>query len=269
MLARIASLAISIWLLVAVFSCTRVFADQQPAIAVVNVGNVDAPEKWTAGPPRWVGTNLFSFYDNETQVGETFYIEVQLDGAVDLFAWQFQLSFDPNLIECVGAWRPSHHIFEAHTSILVPPFINNEQGYVLCGSTLLDGDSGVSGDGTLAQVGFQILKAPQANETLTSDLSFVHPDAHNAGTYVVLTNGEVVDVQNTDGRYEYHDPAILGDVNGDGKVDITDVALTSAAFGSYPNRPKWNPACDINRDGKVDIQDLSRVSAYFGKFHPL
>jgi hypothetical protein len=48
------------------------------------------------------------------------------------------------------------------------------------------------------------------------------------------------------------------------KVDMTDVARVSAAFGSYPNHPKWNPDCDINGDGKIDIIDVAKTCANFG-----
>jgi len=58
---------------------------------------------------------------------------------------------------------------------------------------------------------------------------------------------------------------IVGDVNGDGKIEITDVAIASAAFGSYPGHPRWNPSADINRDGRVDTKDVAMVSANFGK----
>jgi hypothetical protein len=61
---------------------------------------------------------------------------------------------------------------------------------------------------------------------------------------------------------------IVGDINGDGKVDVTDIAMVSAAFGSYPGHPRWNPACDINRDNRIDVQDLAKVSKNFGKYCP-
>ena len=41
-----------------------------------------------------------------------------------------------------------------------------------------------------------------------------------------------------------------GDLNMDGRVDVTDVAMVSAAFGSYPGHPRWNPVADENEDGK-------------------
>jgi hypothetical protein len=67
---------------------------------------------------------------------------------------------------------------------------------------------------------------------------------------------------------------ILGDINGDGVVDIGDVARVAAAFGSYgpnslypgcPAASRWNPDADINRDGVVDIMDIALVAHNFGK----
>jgi hypothetical protein len=76
--------------------------------------------------------------------------------------------------------------------------------------------------------------------------------------------------------------AHLGDINGDGKVDVQDLARVSAGFGSVRindrNDPKywqyWHPIpdstcphtpnADINNDGKIELQDLARTSASFG-----
>jgi len=62
----------------------------------------------------------------------------------------------------------------------------------------------------------------------------------------------------------------VGDINGDGKVDIKDVAIVAAAFGTDPSHPRWNPDADITGpvylvpDGKVDIRDISLVARNFG-----
>jgi len=37
------------------------------------------------------------------------------------------------------------------------------------------------------------------------------------------------------------------------------------AFGSNPTRGRWNPICDLNGDGRVDIQDVARVARNFGR----
>jgi hypothetical protein len=58
---------------------------------------------------------------------------------------------------------------------------------------------------------------------------------------------------------------IMGDINGDGKVDIIDVSVVAAAFGSYPGHERWNPEADLDLNGKVDIRDIALVSQNFGK----
>jgi hypothetical protein len=59
--------------------------------------------------------------------------------------------------------------------------------------------------------------------------------------------------------------ASVGDVNGDGKVDIKDVLMVSKCFGATPSDPRWNPACDLNGDGKIDIRDILIVATHFGQ----
>src|SRR5213594_4211791 len=55
-----------------------------------------------------------------------------------------------------------------------------------------------------------------------------------------------------------------GDVNVDGRVDVVDLSLVYAAFGSLQGQPNYNPNADFNLDGRVDIFDLGRVTANFG-----
>jgi len=59
---------------------------------------------------------------------------------------------------------------------------------------------------------------------------------------------------------------ITGDINGDKKVDIKDLAIVSVAFGSTPESPRWKPVADIDHNNKVDIKDVALVSKSYGKF---
>lgn len=59
--------------------------------------------------------------------------------------------------------------------------------------------------------------------------------------------------------------AIVGDVNGDGKVNMQDISLVLDAFGSYPGHARWDPACDLNADLKVTMEDISIVLSNFGQ----
>jgi uncharacterized repeat protein (TIGR01451 family) len=60
---------------------------------------------------------------------------------------------------------------------------------------------------------------------------------------------------------------IMGDVNGDGLVNMKDIALVARAFGSTPTSPNWNFAADLNRDGLVNMKDMALVARNFGKIY--
>lgn len=58
---------------------------------------------------------------------------------------------------------------------------------------------------------------------------------------------------------------VNGDTNGDNEIDIGDYANLSAAFGSTPFDPNWNPMCDFNGDEEVNIGDYAILSQNFGE----
>jgi len=58
---------------------------------------------------------------------------------------------------------------------------------------------------------------------------------------------------------------IMGDMNGDGIVDVSDLVIAVNAIPSIPGWPNWNPNADLNNDNKVDIADLVQVIAYCGQ----
>lgn len=67
---------------------------------------------------------------------------------------------------------------------------------------------------------------------------------------------------------------LVGDVNGDGKVDGEDLTILARAFGSYgpgfmyagsAPHARWNSIADVNGDNNVNCQDLVIVAKSFGK----
>jgi outer membrane protein assembly factor BamB len=55
------------------------------------------------------------------------------------------------------------------------------------------------------------------------------------------------------------------DLNADGKVNITDIAIVAVSYGSGLGDAKWNAAADLNDDKTVNILDISLVAKDFGK----
>lgn len=58
---------------------------------------------------------------------------------------------------------------------------------------------------------------------------------------------------------------LVGDVNGDGAVDVSDMTIVSIAYGNFEGEPGYNPEADLNKDGIVDMRDLATVARNLGK----
>jgi hypothetical protein len=61
---------------------------------------------------------------------------------------------------------------------------------------------------------------------------------------------------------------IIGDINGDGKVDNKDLVLLAKAYGSKPGDANWDPRCDFNGNGVVDLTDLVTLAYHYGESSP-
>jgi uncharacterized protein (DUF2141 family) len=57
----------------------------------------------------------------------------------------------------------------------------------------------------------------------------------------------------------------LGDINGDGKVDMKDIGVLARLFGIKAGDTNWNPDCDLNSDGKINLRDVAMAAKNFGK----
>jgi hypothetical protein len=62
---------------------------------------------------------------------------------------------------------------------------------------------------------------------------------------------------------------IPGDINGDGIVNMKDVALVAKALGSRPGDSNWNANADLDGNGIIDQKDLSIVLSNFGEAFPV
>lgn len=56
--------------------------------------------------------------------------------------------------------------------------------------------------------------------------------------------------------------SISGDLNGDGKVTIGDLAIVAVHYGKTSASPDWDTAqkADINGDGVIDVKDLATIA---------
>jgi PKD repeat protein len=55
------------------------------------------------------------------------------------------------------------------------------------------------------------------------------------------------------------------DIYPDGFIDVMDLLVAAAAYGSYPGHPKWNPSADIDKNNFVDVMDLLIIASHYGE----
>ena len=76
------------------------------------------------------------------------------------------------------------------------------------------------------------------------------------------TDGETTDGETTDGETTA-DEYTTGDADGNGKIDVTDIAVTASHIkGIKALNAAGSKAADANRDGNVDVGDIAAMAAH-------
>jgi len=96
--------------------------------------------------------------------------------------------------------------------------------------------------------------------------SFNGPYQNLTGTDGIGDVQYVINVDNAD-RYPLMPPyvALLGDLNGDQKVNLKDVMMAVQAFNSFRGYPRWNADADLDGSGRVDMKDILTIVLNFNK----
>lgn len=61
---------------------------------------------------------------------------------------------------------------------------------------------------------------------------------------------------------------MLGDANASGLIDVYDLVIVAAAYGSKKGGVLWDPNADIYYDGQIDIWDAVLIGQHFGETCP-
>jgi hypothetical protein len=164
--------------------------------------------------------------------------------------------------------------FQYHTFTCIKDGVTYNAG-LFTNSTV----SGFSYNGTADVATFFFIGAVGTVGSCTCSI----PIAMMNGTLVILVNGSATYFSRSEDSlngyliFSYEQGTVRvdvlttvpGDLNGDRKVDMRDLAIVAKAFGSSPGNSRWNPIADVFGDGKVDMTDVAFVAKNFGRtFQP-
>ncbi len=131
------------------------------------------------------------------EVGEKFNLTVWLNVSEECFAWQSKILFNSTYfsVSRVGYTDvEKSDFFSSHTTITITPVIENSQGYIIAGETLLENDTRSPGYGSLLWIELSLKTLPTANQF---GVSFSMP--YGVDTFVLDPYLDTISIEHVDG----------------------------------------------------------------------
>ena len=182
-------------------------------------------------------------------IGDTFTVQLNAENISDLAGWQFDITFDPTVLEAVEVNEGDLLKSEGGTTFFQRGTIDNTTGKITDLSAARFSEEGATGTGTLLSVTFS---AKATGETRLA--------LHNFQLWSI-TN-ELIAVEPYEVVLIIEDKILVGDVNQDGWVNILDMVLVSQYLGQTASA---NSKVDVNNDGIINILDLVLVARHLGE----
>jgi hypothetical protein len=193
--------------------------------------------------------------DTSLTPGKNFTIQVRLHNGTGLYGVEIKI-----------AWNNTSLSYLSHTvllgqvdGVLNPPILTAKNGvyydsqgssFYWLAATSMPPASSWSGNGTIVEITFQV-----------EDTGWCYIDVY--GTVLVDYYAQEISHDVRDGYF--CNIEFQGDVDGDGKVGLSDLVLLAKSYGSRPTDPNWDPRCDFDHDLTVGLSDLVILAKNYGR----
>jgi len=215
--------------------------------------------------------------ENNVKVGQTFTVDIVVENITGLQGVDFCLKYPTPILNVTKIEEGSFLKSFGLTFVAMMKVDPNYQLYrgrvwfaiAVCGDDFADGS------GTLAKITFNATTEGRGDLDLFSLFPYNTDQVKLVTCQPVaiahaVSDGYVVvsaDPNNTPIISLPPDPPNLSaDVNGDGKVDITDLTMVARCYGRVAGDSHYDPKVDFNENGSIDIQDIAVVAV---KFHQI
>ena len=178
-----------------------------------------------------------------------FTVNVTVDPAEPIAGVQFNLSFNTSLMSADSVTERDLLNQDGASTYFSPGTIDNTAGTInSVAGVITSPGATVSSPGVFATIR---MTAKSIEGTSPLDLSNVIVGDINGNPVTIMVNDGTVTIT-----------TCIGDVNGDGTVDVLDMILVGQQWGKT-GTPGWIPE-DVNNDGAVNVLDMIVIGQHWG-----
>lgn len=110
------------------------------------------------------------------KTGQIFYYTVAVTDTTDVYAWQFDMSYNPTYLEFIGAYPGDHLRSDDAQNYFVQPVTTSNE-VLLVADTRLSKNVGIDGSGNIAHLYFRAIKATTGVNSTINDHMIVNRNA--------------------------------------------------------------------------------------------
>jgi len=184
---------------------------------------------------------------SSANVGEYFNVTLEIKYAVDVYAWQVNLTFDPSIVQCVNATLPPDHFLAGAPEGVIGLQKHITSHSMVVATAILGFYEGMHGSGVLVTIEFEVVGTGE------SALAIDDTPGIEAWTYL------------TDSDFGYTEPPELKTQDG---FFTTSVDLPIPSFTWSPSIPSIEGFVDFNASASYDLDgSIVEYSWDFGDGH--
>jgi hypothetical protein len=214
------------------------------------------------------------------KANDTFQASVNVANVSKLQGFDFMVAYDTRLLDCLSLDEGTFMSSFGATFVAkreINDSLNPNTGRVWLAVAIL-GTGFADGNGTLAVITFTAVGVgesvldlfsdfplrPEAVKLTTCGPKAIPNEAFDGLVVVTADSSGSGDPPPDPGSDPANDPP-SADVNGDGVVNIQDIAAVAVVYGAVKGASRYNSKVDLDHNGLIDIRDVAIVALHFAR----